>query len=70
MATGSTKHDSLENVASIQTVQNNRGILFTMKDGNSFQFFIGALDATHNYVQFLVNGVDKGYITFTVSRNV
>ena len=36
----------------------------------TLRFTIGKLNATTNYLQIYVNGVDKGYITFDVSRNI
>lgn len=34
------------------------------------EIWIGKLDANTNYVQFFVNGLDRGYIRFDVSRNI
>lgn len=69
MATGTIKNSAdLSTVSKIR--EYNSGVKFEFKNGDSFTFFVGKLDATHNYVQFFVNDVDKGYITFTVSRNV
>ena len=34
------------------------------------EIWIGKLDANTNYVQFFVNGLDRGYIKFDVSRNI
>lgn len=44
--------------------------LSAANSNNDVEMLIGKLNATTNYVQFYINGVDKGYITFTVSRNV
>lgn len=44
---------------------------FTIPDSTrTLRFTVGKLNATTNYLQIYVNGVDKGYITFDVSRNV
>lgn len=44
---------------------------FTIPDSTrTLRFTIGKLNATTNYLQIYVNGVDKGYITFDVSRNI
>ncbi len=44
---------------------------FTIPDSTrTLRFTIGKLNATTNYLQVYVNGVDKGYITFDVSRNI
>lgn len=44
--------------------------LSAANSNNDVEILIGKLNATTNYVQFYINGVDKGYITFDVSRNV
>lgn len=44
--------------------------LSAANSNNDVEILIGKLNATTNYVQFYINGVDKGYITFTVSRNI
>ena len=72
MATGSVK-DYFLRVDKIdeyyqQTGQCGLSLEFT--DGNKLRLLVGKLDASNNYVQFWVNGEDKGYIKFTVSRNV
>ncbi|CAK7012414.1 MAG: hypothetical protein ENTB_04895 [Enterocloster aldenensis] len=38
--------------------------------GKSVSLYVNKLNDTQNYVQFFVDGVDKGYITFDVSRNI
>ena len=38
--------------------------------GKAVSLYINKLNDTQNYVQFFVDGVDKGYITFDVSRNI
>lgn len=38
--------------------------------GKAVTLYINKLNDTQNYVQFFVDGVDKGYITFDVSRNI
>ena len=38
--------------------------------GKAVSLYINNLNDTTNYVQFFVDGVDKGYITFDVSRNI
>lgn len=44
---------------------------FTIPDSSrSLRFTVGKLNATQNYLQIYVNGVDKGYIIFDVSRNI
>lgn len=44
---------------------------FTIPDSSrTLRFTIGKLNATTNYLQVYVNGIDKGYITFDVSRNI
>lgn len=46
-------------------------LLFTSpKSNNNLTMLVGKLNSTTNYVQFYVNGVDKGYLTFDVSRNI
>lgn len=46
-------------------------LLFTSpKSNNNLTMLVGKLDSSTNYVQFYVNGVDKGYIKFDVSRNI
>lgn len=37
---------------------------------NTLTMLIGKLNSTTNYAQFYVNDIDKGYITFSVSRNI
>lgn len=44
--------------------------LSAANSNNDVEILIGKLNATTNYVQFYINGVDKGYIAFDVSRNV
>lgn len=76
MASGSiNKLADLSTVESVEEYLNTsatdqQGIDFKFKNGDTFRIFVGKLDASNNYVQFRVNGVDKGYIKFTVSRNV
>ena len=44
---------------------------FTIPDSTrTLRFTVGKLNATQNYLQIYVNGVDKGYIIFDVSRNI
>lgn len=38
--------------------------------GKIVKMWIGKYNDTQNYLQFSVNGIDKGYILFTVSRNI
>lgn len=38
--------------------------------GKAVTLYVSKLNDTQNYVQFFVDGVDKGYITFDVSRNI
>lgn len=38
--------------------------------GKAVSLYVNKLNDTKNYVQFFVDGVDKGYITFDVSRNI
>lgn len=46
-------------------------LLFTSpRSNNNLTMLVGKLNSTTNYVQFYVNGVDKGYLTFDVSRNI
>ena len=40
-----------------------------VSDGKTVTLFVSNLNDTQNYVQFFVDGVDKGYIIFDVSRN-
>ena len=50
---------------------NSQRLLFTSpRSNNNLTMLVGKLNSTTNYVQFYVNGVDKGYITFSVSRNI
>ena len=44
--------------------------LSAANSNNVVEFLIGKLNSTTNYVQFYVNGVDKGYLIFDVSRNI
>ena len=44
--------------------------LSAANSNNILEFLVGKLNSTTNYIQFYINGVDKGYITFDVSRNV
>ena len=37
---------------------------------NKAEILLGKLNDTTNYVQFFFNGIDYGYITFDVSRNI
>ena len=44
---------------------------FSIPDSSrTLRFTVGKLNSTTNYLQIYVNGVDKGYITFDVSRNI
>jgi hypothetical protein len=46
-------------------------LLFTSpRSNNNLTMLVGKLDSSTNYVQFYVNGIDKGYIKFDVSRNI
>lgn len=38
--------------------------------GKDVKLFVGELNGSQNYLQFLIDGVDKGYIVFDVSRNI
>ena len=38
--------------------------------GKKVGLWIGKLNETQNYLQFQVDGIDKGYIIFDVSRNI
>lgn len=38
--------------------------------GKDVRLFVGELNGSQNYLQFLIDGVDKGYIVFDVSRNI
>ena len=38
--------------------------------GKDVRLFVGKLNDSQNYLQFLIDGVDKGYIVFDVSRNI
>lgn len=38
--------------------------------GKAVTLYVNKLNDTQNYVQIFVDGVDKGYITFDVSRNI
>ena len=62
---------TLRQIANVERIASTSysGILITWGD-HSFKIQVGKLDANNNYAQFFVDGVDKGYITFTVSRNV
>lgn len=44
--------------------------LSSANSNNAIEFLVGKLNSTTNYIQFYINGVDKGYITFDVSRNI
>ena len=53
------------------SLTNSQRIRFTAANSNNnVELLIGKLNSTTNYVQFYVNGIDKGYITFDVSRNI
>lgn len=41
-----------------------------VSSGKAVSLYVNKLNDTQNYVQFFVDGVDKGYITFDVSRNI
>jgi len=62
----------LANVAGIKLTGNSSDALLTLTfaNGDSFAMRVGQLDTSTNYVQFHVNGVDKGYVKFDVSRNI
>lgn len=38
--------------------------------GKQIGLWIGKLSDTQNYLQFRVDGTDKGYLVFDVSRNI
>ena len=38
--------------------------------GKEIGLWIGKLSDTQNYLQFRVDGTDKGYLVFDVSRNI
>ena len=53
------------------SLTNGQRIKFSSANSNNnVEILIGKLNATTNYIQFYINGVDKGYITFDVSRNI
>lgn len=53
------------------SVTNSLRIRFAApRSNNELTMLVGKLNSTTNYVQFYINGIDKGYITFDVSRNV
>lgn len=53
------------------SVTNSLRIRFAApRSNNEMTMLVGKLNSTTNYVQFYINGVDKGYITFDVSRNI
>lgn len=53
------------------TPTNSQRLKFSSPNSNNtVTMLIGKLNSTTNYVQFYVNDVDKGYITFSVSRNI
>ena len=53
------------------SLTNNLRIRFAApRSSNELTILVGKLNSTTNYVQFYVNGVDKGYLTFDVSRNI
>lgn len=71
MATGTIKRNAdTSDILSITETYQGKGVIFNFASGHTFQMVVNKLDASHNYVQFWQDGVDKGYITFTVSRNV
>ena len=73
MATGIIKRNAdLSTVKEIteHTGTNIEGFQIDFTNNDNIRLYVGRLDASNNYLQFLVNGVDKGYIKFTVSRNV
>jgi len=47
-----------------------RGFELWFSNGHSFRMVVGKLNASANYAQFWIDTIDKGYITFTVSRNI
>lgn len=53
------------------SVTNNQKVRLSAANSNNvIEFLVGKLNSTTNYIQFYINGVDKGYITFDVSRNI
>ena len=72
MANSIIKANPLANVSGIEFVPGTTSNSFTVNfaNGNIFKLIVGRLDASTNYAQFFLNGVDKGYIRFDVSRNV
>jgi len=53
------------------SLTNSQRVKLTAENSNNdVEILIGKLNSTTNYVQFYINGVDKGYITFDVSRNI
>lgn len=53
------------------TIGNLLNCTFTIPDSTrTLRFTVGKLNATQNYLQIYVNGVDKGYIIFDISRNI
>ena len=47
-----------------------RGIRAHFSNNHDFLIYSGKLNTTQNYLQVAIDGVDKGYIIFDVSRNV
>lgn len=66
---GNVKHIQIDR----NTTSNFIGFRLTDNDNHMIRIIFGRLNSTTNYVQFYGGDgelVDKGYITFTVSRNV
>ena len=72
MANSIIPANPLANVSGIEFVPGTTSNSFTVNfvNGNVFRIIVGRLDTSTNYAQFFLNGVDKGYIRFDVSRNV
>ena len=70
MATGAIKRNADTSAIKLISGYQDKGFKIEFVDGHSFMAMVGKLDASNNYVQFWVDGTDKGYIKFTVSRNV
>lgn len=75
MASGTINRDVSGVLSTIKSIEKygsstQRGFKFNFIDGDSMIVYVGKLDASTNYLQINVNGYDKGYIKFDVSRNI
>lgn len=71
----STKIKKSPGLEAVQRITNNHAsvsetVNILLSDGNGMGIMVGKLNDTTNYVQFFVDGYDRGYIKFDVSRNV